>query len=145
MKTKQEVQERLNKIRNRMDSFNKEFENGNISRADYTQGMDLLEEKEAMLVWVLDSKYMSKTIYVAQEITWEDGYIEHTNICAFANYEEAVKCIEDELLLLQRESYLSEDGYLYGAKLERYDDGQIRAELDEFNRVDLIVEPIELY
>lgn len=88
---------------------------------------------------------MSKTIYVAQEITWEDGYIEHTNICAFANYEEAVKCIEDELLLLQRESYLSEDGYLYGAKLERYDDGQIRAELDEFNRVDLIVEPIELY
>lgn len=56
MKTFQEIQERLYKIRARKDSFNREFENGNMSTSDYTQGMDLLEEKEAMLEWVLDSK-----------------------------------------------------------------------------------------
>lgn len=53
MKTLSEITERLDKIKNQKIALDNEFKNGNMLASNYTQGMDLLEEKEAMLEWVL--------------------------------------------------------------------------------------------
>ena len=87
---------------------------------------------------------MSKTIYVLQMIECINGDFEHIILNAYENYEDAVKSIEYELEFQQNEALLCEDGYLYGSDIKRIDDGQIRAELDEFNYFDLIVEPVTL-
>jgi len=54
MKTVNEIQLKLNAIKERELSLEKELSNSDVSIADYSQIMDVLEGKEEILEWILN-------------------------------------------------------------------------------------------